>query len=223
MIKKTRNKLLMLSCFILLTGCTPAKNAPSPSVATTAAPTVIPSVSPAAPPSAVPIALQTEAKASARLAKLSEEKYGNGQYQEAVTTANKAIVLDATNANAYAIKGIALSFLGNTADGIQSLKQAVDLKPDLVSANYFLAFSYKLQKNYDHSLIWFENTIKLDPENIWSYYGISTIYADRNQVDKSLAYLKKAIDLSPDVKKTARTQDHFAKMRSNPEFQAMTK
>ena len=86
-----------------------------------------------------------------------------------------------------------------------------------------MAMAYKLQHDYDQSLYWFEKTIQGDPQNTWSYYGISTIYADRGNKEASLSYLKKAIDLDLGVKEVAKEQDHFAQMRNLPEFQALVR
>jgi tetratricopeptide (TPR) repeat protein len=61
----------------------------------------------------------------------------------------------------------------------------------------------------------------LDPNNAWSYYGISTIYADTNQVDLSIEYLKKAIALNPACKTEAKTEYHYDRMRDNPQFMAL--
>ena len=81
----------------------------------------------------------------------------------------------------------------------------------------------KLGKHYDESIAYFQKVLAADPKNTWSYYGIATNYADKRDKEHALQYLKKAIDLSPaDVKQTAKTQDHFAWLRTDPDFKAMT-
>ena len=84
-------------------------------------------------------------------------------------------------------------------------------------------WAYKLQNSYDKSLYWFEKTIQGDPKNTWSYYGIATIYADQENTQESLKYLKKAIELDQVVKAVAQQQSHFAQMRKMPEFQALVR
>jgi tetratricopeptide (TPR) repeat protein len=149
--------------------------------------------------------------------------YEQYQYQEAVTSFDKAIAANPANYKAYTSKGIALCFEGNYQAGMELIQKTLDIKPDYVPAFYDMAMAYKLQKNYDKSLFWFEKTIQGDPQNTWSYYGIATIYADRANTKDSLAYLKKAIELDQGVKAVAKRQSHFDQMRNMPEFQALVR
>ncbi|PKM77965.1 MAG: hypothetical protein CVU90_04425 [Firmicutes bacterium HGW-Firmicutes-15] len=148
------------------------------------------------------------------------EKY---QYQEAVTSFDKAIAANPDNYKAYTSKGIALCFEGNYQVGMELIQKTLDIKPDYVPAFYDMAMAYKLQNNYDKSIFWFEKTIQGDPQNTWSYYGIATIYADRGNTNDSLKYLKKAIELDQGVKAVAKRQAHFGQMRNLPEFQALVR
>lgn len=149
--------------------------------------------------------------------------YGRYQYRDAIAAFDKAIDENPDNYKVYSAKGITLCFQGNYKQGMDMINKTLEMKPDYFAAFYDMAMAYKLQKNYDKSLVWFEKNIKADPENVWSYYGISTIYADRGEFNNSLVYLKKAIELDSGVKEVAAAQDHFIKMRSMAEFQALVK
>lgn len=149
--------------------------------------------------------------------------YEQYQYGEAAASLDKAIAADPGNYKVYTAKGIALCFDGDYAGGIALIQKTLDMKPGYVPALYDMAMAYKLQNQLDQSLIWFEKTIQGDPQNTWSYYGIATIYADKGKTQDSLNYLEKAIALDPEVKAVAKEQDHFAKMRKLPEFQALVR
>lgn len=149
--------------------------------------------------------------------------YEQYQYGEAAASFDKAIAADPGNYKVYTAKGIALCFDGDYAGGIALIQKTLDMKPGYVPALYDMAMAYKLQNQLDQSLIWFEKTIQGDPQNTWSYYGIATIYADKGKTQESLKYLEKAIALDPEVKAVAKEQDHFAKMRKLPEFQALVR
>lgn len=160
----------------------------------------------------------------------SEEFFAQGlklyeqyNYQAAVADFDKAIAANPANFKVYTAKGIALCFEGDYQGGMALIQKTLDMQPDYVPAFYDMAMAYKLQNDYDKSLYWFEKTIQGDPKNTWSYYGIATIYADRGNTQESLKYLKKAIELDQAVKAVAREQDHFARMRSMPEFQALVR
>lgn len=149
--------------------------------------------------------------------------YEQYHYEEAAASFDKAIAADPANYKVYTAKGIALCFDGDYAGGIALIQKTLDMKPGYVPALYDMAMAYKLQNQLDQSLIWFEKTIQGDPQNTWSYYGIATIYADKGKTQEALKYLEKAIKLDPKVKAVAKEQDHFAKMRKLPEFQALVR
>lgn len=145
------------------------------------------------------------------------------EYTKAVTAFDKAIAANPENYKVYTAKGIALCFEEQYQAGMALIQKTLAMRPDYVPAFYDMAMAYKLQGRYDESLLWFEKTIQGDPENTWSYYGISTIYADRGNIKESLRYLEKAIRLDSAVKAVASEQDHFARMRNLPEFQALVR
>ena len=149
--------------------------------------------------------------------------YGQYEYQGAIANYDRAIAAHPANYKVYTAKGIALCFEGDYKGGMALIEKTLETKPDYVPAFYDMAMAHKLQDEYDKAIYWFEKTIQGDPKNTWSYYGIATIYADRESTKDSLAYLKKAIDLDPVVKEVAKEQDHFAKMRKLPEFQALVR
>jgi tetratricopeptide (TPR) repeat protein len=149
--------------------------------------------------------------------------YEQYNYQEAIANFDKAILASPDNYKVYTAKGIALCFEGEYKAGMELIQKTLDMSPDYVPAFYDMAMGYKLQEDYDKSLYWFERTIQGDPQNTWSYYGISTIYADRGNVQASLEYLRKAIALNQEVKAVAQQQAHFAQMRKLPEFQNLVR
>lgn len=149
--------------------------------------------------------------------------YEEYNYQEAVTSFDKAIAANPANFKVYTAKGIALCFQGDYQGGLALIQKTLAMNPGYVPAFYDMAMAYKLQNDYDKSLYWFDKTLQGDPQNTWSYYGIATIHADRGNTQESLKYLKKAIELDQAVKAVAKEQDHFARMRNLPEFQALVR
>lgn len=191
-----------------------------------------PRTAPAAPPPEKPAAARKATAPAVDPVKAAESEkffasgrklYEQYDYRAAVADYDRAIAADPGNYKAYTAKGIALCFAGDYQDGMALIRKTLDMRPGYVPAFYDMAMAYKLQDDLDNSLYWFEKTIQGDPESTWSYYGIATIHADRSATRESLKYLKKAIDLDQGVKEVARRQDHFARMRALPEFQALVR
>lgn len=149
--------------------------------------------------------------------------YGKGDHLSALEACGKALENDPENYKALSLKGIIQAFDVSPEEGIATIKESLAINPDYVQAFYDMAMAQKLGKHYDESIAYFQKVLAADPKNTWSYYGITTNYADKRDKEHALQYLKKAIDLSPaDVKQTAKTQDHFAWLRTDPDFKAMT-
>ncbi|MDF2522459.1 MAG: hypothetical protein K0R31_100 [Clostridiales bacterium] len=121
--------------------------------------------------------------------------YNEFKYDEAITYYTKAIDLDPSNYKALNGKGIALCFKKSYTDGMSLIRKSLEMKPDFAYANFNMAMAYKLQNDLGNSLVWFEKALSYDSKDTWSYYGISTIYADWDNPEKSIEYLKKAITL----------------------------
>lgn len=177
-----------------------------------------------------PFSSQTGLAVSPEKVKEAEQQYEKGyelynefKYDEAIKRFNLSIEADPTNYKAYNGKGIALCFKGDYKTGMDLIRKSLDMKHDYPYANFNMAMAYKLQKDLSNALLWFEKTLSFDSNDTWSYYGISTIYADWGNTEKSLEYLKKAIELDPAVKGVAKGQSHYDKMRNNPEFIKLTK
>lgn len=148
--------------------------------------------------------------------------YQNGKSKEALEAVNKAIEFNKNNYKALSLKGLLLSFDNNPSDGIKLINEALKINPDYTQGFYEMAIALKLNRQYNESIVFFQKVLEKDSKNTWSYYGISTNYADMNDKENSLLYLKKAIDLGgASVKEAAYNQDHFKKFHSDPYFESL--
>lgn len=205
----------LMALTVAFAGCGPKPAAETkPPDKTGAAQTAAPS-----PPAVDP----TKAAESDKFFDQGLKLYEEYRYEEAVKSFDRAIAANPASFKVYTAKGIALCFEGDYKGGMALIQKTLAMNPGYVPAFYDMAMAYKLQSDYDKSLFWFEKTIQGDPKNTWSYYGIATIHADRGNTAESLKFLKKAIDLDNGVKEVAKEQDHFAKMRRLPEFEALVR
>lgn len=153
-----------------------------------------------------------------KLCEIAFKYYSNTDYDNAIRVCDQIIAQAPQTYTAYNIKGVALCFEHKFSEGMPLIQKALQIKPDDAYSRFNMAMGYKLQKDYGNALKWFNNALAVKPNDAWTYYGISTIYADQGQVSQSLQYLKKAVELDASVKPVAKRQDHFAKMRENPDF-----
>lgn len=172
--------------------------------------------------SALPAPLPTIDAASAALSDRASAAYSEGRLEDAVSLASEALAKDEGNYKALSTRGIARAFLGAPDGGAEDIRRALALAPSYTQAFYDLAIAEKLGGHYDDSIDHFRKVLEKDPGNVWSLYGIATNYADKRDKAQALSYLSRAAALDPNaVIPEAASQDHFAWLRGDPDFEAL--
>jgi len=73
------------------------------------------------------------------------------------------------------------------------------LFPNDWKARFRYAFALYFNNKKKEAIKEFENIIKQDPNNIFSYGYIATIYGEMNEVDEAIDYAKKALEIDSNV------------------------
>lgn len=149
-------------------------------------------------------------------------EYSARQYDAAEKECDAVLALVPNDVFAHTLKGAALCFQGDYANGMPLLRRALELGPNDFYARFNMAMGCKLQKDYDDALTWFNRALQVKPNDAWTYYGIATIYADRNETAQAMQNLQKAVSLDTSVKAVAKEQDHFRKYHANADFIRIT-
>ena len=72
-------------------------------------------------------------------------------------------------------------------------------------------------KIWMNALKWYNKALEVE-EYVWSYYGISSIYGRRGDIDNTMKYLNKAIQMDSGVKEVAKTEHDFDPVKNSEEF-----
>jgi ribosomal protein S12 methylthiotransferase accessory factor len=101
--------------------------------------------------------------------------------------------------NIYVHLGDCHKDLGNYAQGVNALKQALDLDPKLKEAHHLLGFCFFKLEDYHQAVACFEEVIELDPGSAIDYANLG-INLSRLGHRKEAAYvLRQALDLDPSL------------------------
>lgn len=125
--------------------------------------------------------------------------------EEALVSFNKAIELDKTFYQAWYSRGVAL------------LKRMKDIY--LFPGS--LDLSEESQKQYQDAIESFKKTIEIEPEYHRAWYDRAECYAIIQEVDLAIKDLKQAIQLNPEYKTQAKTNNYFEKIRENEQFKKL--
>lgn len=122
--------------------------------------------------------------------KLAELYFLVQDYQSALDHANKALKVDNSLAQAYFLKGNIYRESGDTAKAISNLITTIEQDNKFVHAFQDLGVIYGARRN-PIAFDYYNNALKLNPENTEVKYGIAKLLQDLGKTDEAIVeYLK---------------------------------
>lgn len=146
--------------------------------------------------------------------------YNEGNYEKTIEKANEIIIEFPNSYKAYSIRGIAKAYNGSFEEGMNDIDKALEINPNFGYARFNKALSYELYWQLDNALEWYNKALEVE-EYVWSYYGIASIYGRNGDVENTVKYLSKAIDMEAAVKEEAKNEADFDNVRQSEEFQKL--
>jgi tetratricopeptide (TPR) repeat protein len=137
---------------------------------------------------------------------LAECYYLLFDYDTSINFANMSIERDRKFTNPYLLIHRIYINLKNFNESARILEKLIEERPELVEIHFRLGIHYYTKiKNYDKSLAYFKNIIELsktipiaDYYIEYANYYIGYIYYHKNQINRSVEYLKKTVEVNPD-------------------------
>ncbi len=129
--------------------------------------------------------------------KLAELFYLVKQYEKSIDYINKALKIDASLAKGYYIKGNIYKESGDTSKAVSSLQTAIEQDNNMTDAYIDLGIIYSARKN-SLALQYFNNALKINPDNKIALYDKAKFLQDVGEVDKSIEIYQYIIKIYPD-------------------------
>lgn len=142
----------------------------------------------------------------------------SNKYEEAIKKADILVGEFPQNAKGYNIRGIAKAYNGDYDGGIKDIDKSLQISPNYGYALFNKGLTYELYGNMEEALKWYNKDLEIE-EYEWTYYGIASIYGRKGDVDNTVKYLKKAIEINPEVKEEAKTEKDFNSVKLSEEFE----
>lgn len=139
------------------------------------------------------------------------------EYQNAIKKADTLVNEFPNNAQGYNIRGIAKSFNGDFNSGMEDIDKALSIDGNYGYARFNKALAYELHGNMEEALKWYNKDLEIE-EYVWSYYGMASIYGRKGDVENTMIYLNKAIQMDKAVKEVAKNEHDFDPVRKSEEF-----
>ena len=148
---------------------------------------------------------------------LAKEKYGLGQYEEALSSANQAVLLDDSNQEAYFIRGLINIKRPDWVSALNDFRKILEINPTSIDAQTMLGYMESGSGNYKIAVDRFTESLKLEPNN-------SNLYAYRSNANyllkdyqSSINDITKALEIENEEDKEGDIADFARKNLINPE------
>jgi tetratricopeptide (TPR) repeat protein len=110
---------------------------------------------------------------------------------------------------------------GKLKEAKKLYKKVVKLNPRNVQALNNLGVIYMSRKTYKWAIIRFNDAIKIKHDYTDAHYNLACLYAQKNDVSRSLLYLKNAIRYNPEAIKWAKDDGDLKALADLPEFKKL--
>ncbi len=121
----------------------------------------------------------------------------NGQAQRGLEIAERAINADPYDPRGWAIKGMALDWLGESELAIAFIIEAIKLDPENAEAYSFLAEAYADNGNGEAAVEAAERALSIDPANFNVQRNYAYVLALRGDRDGAIQAYERALELEP--------------------------
>ena len=100
-------------------------------------------------------------------------------------------------------------------------KKVIKIDPRNVEALNNLGVVYMKKKVYKWAIIRLNDALKVKYDYPDAHYNLACIYAQNNDLSRSLSYLKNAIEFNPEVRKWAQNDNDLKVLADLPEFKKL--
>jgi Flp pilus assembly protein TadD/ADP-heptose:LPS heptosyltransferase len=121
-----------------------------------------------------------------------------GEYEQAATAYQKAILFKPDYAEAYHNMAILLLSQGRYAAAVEKCRQAVSLRPDYAEAYNTMAFSLEQQQRYDEAIENYERAVRLKPDYAEAYNHLGVVLNEQGRSAEAIESYRRALQADPE-------------------------
>ena len=133
----------------------------------------------------------------ARLLKLAEASYHQGNYKKAIQYNKDASLLAPHDADIYNTLGVLYNIIGDPKQEQKSYIQALNIDPFHSGANYNLGTIYRINGNRKKAITHLKRSIKNNPQNLTTLNNLANLLTEDKQFDEALEYYNTILRIDP--------------------------
>jgi Tfp pilus assembly protein PilF len=136
------------------------------------------------------------------LAQRASQLLAVGRVDEAKADLERALSLDPTYSDAYALQSIIAVVQNDKEKALSLAQKAVETGPKSATARIALSYAQQARFDLEGARKSIEEAVKLDPENVLAWARLADLQASFGELGKALEAAKKAESLNPDLSLT---------------------
>lgn len=136
-----------------------------------------------------------------------------GDLDECGRLAGRALAAAPRYAEAHYVAGLLAALRGNVPQALAGLSEAVALSPNHPDYRFSLARALRVAKRLKESEKEFKTVIAQAPDWAEAHLNLAVTYEAMNEMDKSLAAVRRAVDLDPYEGRALALLGHHVRMR----------
>ena len=124
-----------------------------------------------------------------------------GQIDEAASIYREILKADPQNARALHLLGICLHQSGNTSQGIDHLRRAIELRPDATTFHHNLSLIYLAAERFDEAVASARRAVEIEPDNAPLHDNLGDCLLQGDCAEEAAGAFRRAVQLDPDLTK----------------------
>ncbi|MBP7736726.1 MAG: tetratricopeptide repeat protein [Spirochaetes bacterium] len=151
----------------------------------------------------------------------SLEYYRAGRFDDAVTDANRAIMMNPKFPIPYVTRGNSFYRLKEYDRALKSYKKAIQLDPRNPELYYNLGLAYYKNEQYDDAMKSYDKAVELDPRYYAAWYNRACICSEKKDLEGAIEGLERAIAAGFNDADRVKGEAALANVRGLPEFKEL--
>jgi len=141
------------------------------------------------------------------------ELYRSGDYDQAVSVLERALVSNPNDVRALTYLGLAYALSQRPREALEPLRKALAADEANAEAHFGLGIAYGYLGRLDRAVAELSRAVELDPDHAYAHYHLGLAANQQGRVDLAVLHLSRFLELAPDAPEAPQVRVLLKKLR----------
>jgi predicted O-linked N-acetylglucosamine transferase (SPINDLY family) len=128
---------------------------------------------------------------------LARRHHQSGNLQAAEELYRQLLEAEPGNARVWYLRGAACQALGELAEAVASLQQAIQLRPEFADAHNHLGVTYAQEKRWQEAVASFRQALRYQPERAETHHNLALALLKQEKLEDAVVHFREAVRIEP--------------------------